>query len=243
MKKLSRIAIFAVLPIFVMAGGVHAQLTASEPVAARDNIEPAAVGNLQAADTPGKVGKSVTLTWSLSKDDARSFSAFGGRVVSRGGVLGYRIYRRAGQSSEELIATVQAGVSTYVDEDVRAGTAYVYSVRPFDQDNETSLDVVDGSAEDQARAIVAGFGSGVVPLDSEGNPILGWFSRGGNRVTFNDFFLFAEQLGRQEGDKDYNALYDIDPNGIIDFEDFFRFAEDFNKFVINADEVRANEDM
>ena len=243
MEKLSRISIFALLATMILAGGSNAQLTSSEAVAARDNIPPAPVGDLAAADTPGAVGESVTLTWVLSVDDARSFSAFGGRVVPRGGVLGYRIYRQEGQNSEELIGTVGAGVSTYVDGDVTEGTVYIYTVRPFDQDNETDLDVAEGSPEDLARAIVAGFGSGVVPLDSEGNPVLGWFSRAGSQVSFEDFFLFAERFGAEEGDSDYSLLFDIDRNGRIDFEDFFLFAEDFNKTIVNADEVRAYEGL
>ena len=79
--------------------------------------------------------------------------------MPRGGVLGYRIYRQAGQSSDELIATVGAGISTFEDVGVTAGTVYVYAVRPFDQDNETNLAVEEGSAEDLARTIVAGRGS------------------------------------------------------------------------------------
>ena len=242
MKELNRIPIFAVLATLALAGGIHAQLTGSEPVAARDDIPPEGVGNLQVADTPGKVGKSVTLTWSLSKDDPGYFAESGG-AGWRGGVVGYRIYRREEQGSYELIATVAAGISTFEDMGLKAGTVYVYAVHSFDQDNETAFDVEEGSADDLARTIVAGRGSSVVPLDSEGNPILGWFSRGGNRVTFDDFFLFTQQFNLGEGNTDFNALFDIDQSGKIDFEDFFLFAEDFNKTVVNADEVRAYEGL
>jgi hypothetical protein len=67
-----------------------AQLTTSGPVASVDNIPPAPVTDLQAAagDDP-----SVSLSWTLSTDDARSFTTFGDQVVPTGDVHGYRVYR------------------------------------------------------------------------------------------------------------------------------------------------------
>lgn len=72
------------------AAPAAAQLTTSEPVASVDNIPPAPVTNLQAtaSDAP-----SVSLSWTLSADDARSFTTFGGQVVPTGDVHGYRVYR------------------------------------------------------------------------------------------------------------------------------------------------------
>jgi len=335
------------------AGAVFAQgLVNSEPVAAVDNIPPAPVTELQALDASTDEAASIILTWNLSANDAVSFTAFGNAIVPRGDVRGYRIYRQVEDGDEALIATVGTGVSTFVDEDVETGTVYAYTVRPFDLDNETDLDVVPGSEEDLARIVVVGGAADVVivttikatmtfdtvldledpeavdafvadftaqiadllgispdrisitsvsagsivvefeildfednagepdaadalaqlietveedtealadlgtvlevvdesstdivpvidPLDAEGNLILGWFTREGNAVDFDDFFLFADHFGLKEGDENFDPRFDIVTNGSVDFNDFFRFADDFGKVVVNADEVRA----
>ena len=79
----------------------------------------------------------------------------------------------------------------------------------------------------------------VEPTDPDGNLILGWFTREGASVDFDDFFLFADHFGTEEGDEGFDLLFDIVTNGSVDFNDFFRFADDFGKTVVNADEVRA----
>jgi hypothetical protein len=252
-----------------------------------------------------------------------------------------------------LLATVSPGVSDYIDNAVVDGLSYIYSVRPFDLDNESGLDVVAGSDSDLARIVVVGGASEVViettikgkmtidsrldltdqgavdlfsgqfiqqlatllgiapsrititelgagtelgvgsvivsfeiaepaagveepsatvaletlktevtagtnafdslggvlalndestsvlvpvetPLDDNGNVILGWFTRQGDTVNFDDFFLFADHFGTSQGDAGYDALFDIIPNGSVDFGDFFRFADDFGKVIANA---------
>ena len=79
----------------------------------------------------------------------------------------------------------------------------------------------------------------VEPIDADGNPILGWFTREGAAVDFDDFFLFADNFGTKEEDAGFDPLFDIVSDGSVDFNDFFRFADDFGKVVVNADEVRA----
>ena len=93
------------------------------------------------------------------------------------------------------------------------------------------LSAVDESSED---AVVI-----PQPVGVDGNPILSWFSRAGSQVGFDDFFLFADHFGTQEGAAGYDGAYDIVPNGIVDFDDFFRFADDFGKTVANAAEIQA----
>ena len=341
---------------FVFVGTASAQLTTSGAAAAIDNIPPAPITNLIAADTPGEEGSSVTLSWSPSADDAVSFTTFGDAVVPRGGVRGYNIYRKVAQGQDEFLAAVAPGTGGYVDGSVVSGTTYVYSVRPFDLDNETDFAVEPGTPVDLARIIRAGGGgqativtrvkarmtfdvvldledeaavdafkvdfialvaqvlginpsrvrvtavtagsivvsfeirdiAGIVgesvakdalaqlktlstdapdsfvsigavlgfidetstevivkvaPVDEDGLIILGWFTRGGNSVTFDDFFAFADHFGRKVGDATYDSGFDISPNGKIDFDDFFLFADDFGKTVANADEVRASEGL
>jgi len=72
------------------------------------------------------------------------------------------------------------------------------------------------------------------PVDLEGAPIYGWFTRRGTVVGFDDFFLFADHFGRRQGGAGFDSLFDIVRNGAIDFDDFFRFADDFGRTVANA---------
>ena len=333
------------------AGAAWSQgVVVSESVAAIDNIPPAPVTGLQALDASDASGESVVVTWALSADDARSFTAFGDQVVPQGGVRGYRIYRSADNDEPNPIATLGPGSAQYVDPDVETGTAYIYEVRPFDQDNETELELVPGSEADLARIVVIGGSPDVVivttvkgrmtldkvldlensqavdafaaqfasevaeqldieatrvkvtdisagsiivefeiaqteeadqlsasdamaqlvvlvdedplalgdlgpvtglvdesttdivhlihPLDADGNVVLGWFTREGDKVDFDDFFLFADHFGLSAGEGEFDALFDISPNDTVDFDDFFLFADDFGKVVANADEVR-----
>ena len=142
-----------------------AQLTTSAgPVASVDNIPPAPVTSLQA--TTGD-DASVSLSWTLSTDDARSFTTFGDQVVPTGDVHGYRVYR----------------------------TDFF------------------------------------PPVDDNGEAVLGWFTREGDKVDFADFFLLADRFGSSDADEDFELFFDIVPNGQIDVDDFLRFADDFGKAV------------
>ena len=332
----------ALNPIFVDAA------TISEPARSIDNIPPASVTNLRALD--GEEG--VFLSWELSVDDAVSFTPFGDTFVPRGGVAGYNVYRESAELGEELVASLASGTAQYSDVTASGGVTYTYSVRPFDSDNETALDVVPGSADDLGRiiarggppsvvvvvtvkgslafdveldfddaAVIATFqedfitlvsqqlsisadririieirpGSVIVdfeilpppegvvepaadealaslialvedpatdvfatlapvltiadettsdavvipqPLDPNGTVLLGWFSRGGDSVGFDDFFQLADNFGRSSDDELWDPRFDIIPNDAVDFDDFFRFADDFGKTVANAAEIQ-----
>ncbi len=160
MKEYIRIVALAAF----CAAPAAAQLTTSGPVASVDNIPPAPVTNLQATASDDSF---VSLSWTLSADDARSFTTFGGRVVPTGDVHGYRVYR----------------------------TDYF------------------------------------PPVDDSGEIVLGWFTREGSRVDFDDFFLLADRFGSSDADGDFELFFDIVPNGQIDVDDFLRFADDFGKAV------------
>ena len=160
MKEYIRIVALAAF----CAAPAAAQLTTSGPVASVDNIPPAPVTNLQATASDDSF---VSLSWTLSADDARSFSTFGGQVVPTGDVHGYRVYR----------------------------TDYF------------------------------------PPVDDSGEIVLGWFTREGSRVDFDDFFLLADRFGSSDADGDFELFFDIVPNGQIDVDDFLRFADDFGKDV------------
>ena len=85
-----------------------------------------------------------------------------------------------------------------------------------------------------------------MPVDADGEPILGWFTRGeyGNHVGYDDFFAFADEFGTSTAEADFDPVFDIsgtdgDPDGRIDVHDFFVFADDFGKVVANADVIVA----
>ena len=160
MKEYIRIVVLAAF----CAAPAAAQLTTSEPVASVDNIPPGPVTNLQVTASDDSF---VSLSWTLSADDARSFTTFGGQVVPTGDVHGYRVYR----------------------------TDYF------------------------------------PPVDDSGEIVLGWFTREGSRVDFDDFFLLADRFGSSDVDGDFELFFDIVPNGQIDVDDFLRFADDFGKAV------------
>jgi hypothetical protein len=77
----------------------------------------------------------------------------------------------------------------------------------------------------------------VKPLGSDGRPVLGWFARQGSTVGFEDFFLFADHFGLQQGNTAFDSRYDLIVDGKIDFLDFFRFADDFGRTIVNAAQV------
>jgi hypothetical protein len=250
MKSPSRSLVFAasMAGLILSFGPVLAQggLVSSDPVAAVDNIPPGPATSIRAVDTPADSGQSITLSWNLSADDAVSFTVFNGTVVPRGDVRGYRIYRATAGAADALVATVASGVKDYVDRTVTKDLTYVYTVRPFDLDNETNPSITAGSAEDLARMgkaidnTVVTPPPVVAPVGADGSAIVGWFSRQGDRVGFADFFLFADHFGQSPGDAGFDAGFDLVANGKVDFADFFLFADNFGKVIANADQVRAS---
>ena len=58
--------------------------------------------------------------------------------------------------------------------------------------------------------------------------IAGDFS-GDDAVSFDDFFLFADQFGKKPGRSTWNPRFDLSWNGVIDFDDFFLLADHFGE--------------
>jgi hypothetical protein len=90
--------------------------------------------------------------------------------------------------------------------------------------------VVTSDDADQPEIRVAVSGSGSDPgdlqilLDAAGNRIFGDFD-GSAGVTFDDFFIFADNFGQAT----FEAATDMDVDGDVDFDDFFIFADNFGK--------------
>lgn len=345
-----RISLSVLCAALLAVAAVRSDAATSDPVRSIDNIPPAPATEIRALNT----GSEVLVTWVASVDDAQSFTVFGDAYVKRGGVNGYRVYRTVQGAETELVGTTGPGVIEFSDAVTVSGTTYIYSVRPFDADNETTPDIVPGSADDLARivslgggppdvvvvttvkaqmsfdvvldvadeaavesftadfiALVASLlgidpariivtsvtqGSTIVnfeiadikgddtappaadalaqlitivaddtedafasigpvleladettdnvivipqPLSAAGDVVLSWFSRAGDAVGFDDFFLFADNFGLADGQEGYDATYDIVPNGNVDYDDFFRFGDDFGTTIANAAEIQA----
>ena len=116
-----------------------------------------------------------------------------------------------------MIAQVDAGITSFVDETALNGVRYTYQVRPYDLDNETGSDI-----EQTAMAVRN------VVVDSEGRVIVGLFGAD-NRVGFDDFFILADLFGLTEEDAGFDPAFDLAPSAAIDFDDFFVFADNFGR--------------
>ena len=207
-----------------VSGVVSSAITMTEePVRAIDNIAPLAVPSLNVLDAPGDEGSRIALTWTLSPSDQLLQGTVAGAIGPTAvepivGVYGYSIYRKAAGDDEfAMIAQVEAGVASFVDETALNGVRYTYQVRPYDLDNETGSDV-----EQSAMAVRN------LAVDSEGRTLFGLFGTD-NRIGFDDFFIFADNFGLTAEDAGFDPAFDLSPSAAIDFEDFFVFADNFGR--------------
>ncbi|MYB70410.1 MAG: T9SS type A sorting domain-containing protein [Gemmatimonadetes bacterium] len=206
----------------------HSAITITEePVGAIDNIAPLAVPSLSALDVPNDEGSRIALMWELSLSD-RLLQGIVAEAIGPAalepvvGVHGYSIYRKTGAEEFVLVAQVEAGVTSFIDETALNGMRYTYQVRPFDLDNETGSDI-----EQTAMAVRN------VAVDSEGRAIVGLFGAD-NRVGFDDFFILADLFGLTAEDAGFDPAFDLAPSAMIDFDDFFVFADNFGRSVAGA---------
>ena len=195
-------------------GGLLSAITMTEEaVRPIDNIAPLAVPSLSVLDAPNDTGNRIALTWALSPSDGVLQEVVAGAtgpatVEPVAGVHGYAIYRRAAVGEEEfvMVGQVEAGATEFVDETALNGVRYIYEVRAFDVDNETSSDTETAIA---VRNNVPGlFGSD-------------------NSVGFDDFFLFADHFGLTADDPEYDPAFDLDLNREINQDDYNLFVAAF----------------
>ena len=180
-----------------------------------DNIAPAAPAELRAVDNPGDTGGAVLLTWTLSSDDTRLESGTAhGRPYKIYAVTGYEIYRDG-----ELIATVDRGVSTYVDATAENNVTYTYLVK-----------AVDGTFTVPSEANVA------IAVD---NTLLADFSSN-LKVWTEDFAMFVNNFGLGEADVEFDPVFDLDGNGKVWTEDFTIFVGQFGQTAGAAKAIAAS---
>ena len=48
-------------------------------------------------------------------------------------------------------------------------------------------------------------------------------------IGFGDFLLFPEHFATEDGDPEYQPLFDLNDNGAVDFFDFLIFASTYGK--------------
>ena len=205
---------------YIVTDGANA--SASLPFSIEVVLPPLeAVQSLRVLDAPNDQGSRIVLTWTLSPSDRLLQGVVAGAVGPAEpvvGVYGYNIYRRAvGEDEFVLIAQVDAGVTSFVDETALNGVRYTYQVRPYNLDNETGSDI-----EQTAMAVRN------LAVDSEGRMIFGLFGAD-NRIGFDDFFIFADTFGLTAEDAGFDPAFDLAPSAQIDFEDFFVFADNFGR--------------
>ncbi len=204
------------------AGGllVSARTVTDAPVAAVDNVPPAAVTNAS-GDGAG------ALRWTASADD-RIVGSIPYRVynVPIPGVTGYKVMRGTSADDLEQIATLDPGSTRFTDEDLPDGVAsMVYRIDAYDDNNVATGDLITVDNISLRTRFV----------DAEGEPVylIRLPSRGGNlTVDFEDFVAFAMAFDSKTGDANYNPQADVNDDGNVDFEDFVTAAASFGRTAV-----------
>jgi hypothetical protein len=120
--------------LLVLAAAASLAFAPRAGAAAADTQPPGPVSELQARDyiDNNDKGDKIEVTWRLSPDDG----------AGAGDVLEYRVWRSSAVGEEgELVGTVLAGETVYLDEGVQPGVPHYYRVVAFD--GSLSSDVVE----------------------------------------------------------------------------------------------------
>lgn len=136
------------------------------------DLPPAAPSDVQAADTVGDSGGSITVTWTKSADDGAGSDAVTGYIVSRAqGAL-----PPASGATWVDLATVPKGTTSYVDNTTVDGIDYYYRVAAIDSSHRVDSNPVGPvqSRDDTAPDRVDTLTVRDHPLDSGGAIDLDW---------------------------------------------------------------------
>ena len=199
-----------------------ARTVTEEPVAAVDNIGPAAV-----TDASGDGAGGVVLRWTASADDGVVGSIpYRGYNIPIMGVKGYAVQRGASADDLEKVASLAPGSTQFTDDDLPDGvSSLVYRIDAYDDNNVAMSDLI--TVDD--IAIRLSF------VDANGDPVYLMVlpSQGGNlEVDFEDFVAFAAAFGSQKGDANYNPQADVDDDGTVDFSDYVTAAASFGRTAV-----------
>jgi hypothetical protein len=187
-----------------------ARTMTENPVAAKDNLAPAAVAEAKFDGT--------TISWTPSVDDRTvGYVNYRGFAIPIAGVAKYEIWGGSNKDALEIIGTVPAGTNSFKIDPVPAW----FRVDALDLDN-------------MAMGTIAQGPGGVIT-----DPFTQWKKRsdgkivyiialnGGNtpnEVDLEDFIAFAQAFGVTSDQEGYNIYADMDQNGKVNFADFVQFA-------------------
>ena len=197
------------LGVFLCASPAAAQVTVSESAADTDDLAPSPVGGVQAEFNEG--GRSITVSWSLSVDDAvrqvptSSDFTTGGTFKEVNEVEQYNIWRRLadGSGSLAIVGTVGAGVTSLVDASINVSQGsrrYFYMVSVVDETGNESAPIESAEVRNML--------------------LLGDFDYNG-KVNLLDYGIFQRNFGQAE----FDPVTDLDGNGMVDLDDFFLWAD------------------
>ena len=197
------------LGVFLGASSAAAQVTVSESAADTDDLAPSPVGGVQAEFNEG--GRSITVSWSLSVDDAvrqvptSSDFTTGGTFKEVNEVEQYNIWRRLadGSGSLAIVGTVGAGVTSLVDASINVSQGsrrYFYMVSVVDETGNESAPIESAEVRNML--------------------LLGDFDYNG-KVNLLDYGIFQRNFGQAE----FDPVTDLDGNGMVDLDDFFLWAD------------------
>ena len=199
-----------------------ARTVTEEPVAAVDNIAPAAV-----TDASGDGAGGVVLSWTGSASEGTAGSIpYRGYNIPILGVKGYTVLRGTSADDLEEIATLEPGSTQFTDDNVPDGAgSLVYRIDAFDDNNVAMSDLITVENISVRMSFV----------DADGDPVylIVLPSQGGDmEVNFEDFVAFAASFNSQKGDANYNPQADVNDDGSVDFSDFVTAAASFGRTAV-----------
>ena len=199
-----------------------ARTVTEEPVAAVDNIAPAAV-----TDASGDGAGGVVLSWTGSASEGTVGSIpYRGYNVPILGVSGYTVLRGTSADDLEEIATLPPGSTQFTDDNVPDGAgSLVYRIDAFDDNNVAMSDLITVENISVRMSFV----------DADGDPVylIVLPSQGGDmEVNFEDFVAFAASFNSQKGDANYNPQADVNDDGTVDFSDYVTAAASFGRTAV-----------
>ena len=199
-----------------------ARTVTEEPVAAVDNIAPAAV-----TDASGDGAGGVVLSWTGSASEGTVGSIpYRGYNVPILGVSGYKVLRGTSADDLEEIASIDPGSTQFTDDNVPDGAgSLVYRIDAYDDNNVAMGELISVDNISVRMSFV----------DADGDPVylIVLPSQGGDmEVNFEDFVAFAAAFNSQKGDANYNPQADVDDDGSVDFSDFLTAAASFGRTAV-----------
>ncbi len=195
---------FRVLYARVIGDNTYYAISAVDSVMSVDDIPPTAAQFVQAMDTPGDVGGSITVTWNLSSSDGIVRPAQG-IFPEVYGVSEYWIYRDG-----DKVGTVAAGNAEYSDVvPENYPTTYSYTVYAYDGSNLSEVSNTEGAyAADNTQ---------IADFTSDGY------------VDVGDLSKLADQWHTENTALAWDDLYDLVADGYIDVSDLSVMADHWHE--------------